>query len=177
MDFSGALSWLKLSPKYLVAIAIATGIVLFSPTDLIVRFGLTEIRDTYKPFIGLGFVSSLSLVTASATFAAIKWVRTRIKWKSNLSKSQRYLHNLTNEEADILRAYLGTQTKTLQLPIGSGVVQGLVNNHIIYRAANVGNLIDGIAFNIQPWAWEYLTVNLHLLFTPEEMAELLHENL
>lgn len=111
MDFSGALSWLKLSPKYLISIAIASGIVLFSPANLIETFGLNEVRDSYKPFIGLAFILSLSLVSASTSFAVYKWIQTRIKWKINLSKYQSYLSNLTNEEADILRDYIGNQTK------------------------------------------------------------------
>jgi len=175
MDFTGALNWLKLSPKYLVAISIATGAILFAPDSLITSLGMTEIKTTYKPWIGLGFIISASLLIANSSFYTFKWVKTRLTWRKNLAKCQSYLNDLTSDELEILREYIGTQSKTQYLPIDSGVVQGLVNNKIIYRSANVGDIVDGWAFNIQPWAWDYLNVNLHLLFDPEELNHLLIE--
>jgi hypothetical protein len=44
-----------------------------------------------------------------------------------------------------------------------GVIQGLVAEKILYRSANVGSLITGFAYNVQPWAWDFLNANPHVL--------------
>lgn len=175
MDLTGALNWLKLSPKYLVAITIATGAILFAPENLLTFLGMTEIKTSYKSWLGLGFIIAASLLIANLFFYIVKWVITRITWRRNRVKCQTYLNDLTSDELEILREYIGTQSRTQYLPIDSGVVQGLVGNKIIYRSANVGDMVDGWAFNIQPWAWDYLNVNLHLLFDLDEINNFLTE--
>jgi hypothetical protein len=172
MDLSSALSWIKLSPKYLIAITFATGIVLFSPEKFVTDLGMTEISELYKPWIGFSFLLSASLLAANVSFLIITKIRNKIVWEKNLSKHQGYLHALTPEERNILRRYIGLATKTQDLSIESGVVQGLVANKIIYRAASMGDLYSGWAYNIQPWAWEYLNQNLELLFTHQEIQEI-----
>jgi hypothetical protein len=44
-----------------------------------------------------------------------------------------------------------------------GMVGGLQAERIIYRASSLGQSFDYFAYNIQPWAWEYLNKNRKLL--------------
>ena len=77
---------------------------------------------------------------------------------------QKRLHDLTGKEKKILRAYIENETRSLQLPITSGVVNGLVSENIIYRSSSVGEGVGmKFAHNIQPWAREYLKENPELL--------------
>jgi len=54
------------------------------------------------------------------------------------------------------------KTKSQYLDIRDGVVNGLVNEQVIYLAAQVGDLLR-MAYNIQPWAWKYLNEKKELL--------------
>jgi len=87
--------------------------------------------------------------------------------KRGLKGATERLHNLTAEEREILRGYIGNGTKTQLLDIQSGVVNELEEVFIIYRSSNIGHL-SGWSYNIQPWAWDYLNKHLELLFSNEE---------
>jgi hypothetical protein len=54
------------------------------------------------------------------------------------------------------------------------VVNGLEIKKVIFRASNIGDL-DEWAYNIQPWAWEYLNDHPEL-FTLNEKEILNDEN-
>lgn len=73
------------------------------------------------------------------------------------------LDSLTEDEKQILRFYIAEQTKSNVLRIDDGIVQGLVSTGIIYRAASVGNMLEGFSYNLSDFAWNYLSVYPHLL--------------
>ncbi|WP_170318593.1 super-infection exclusion protein B [Paenibacillus sp. HGF7] len=82
------------------------------------------------------------------------------KWKEYRKE---YLHNLTEEEKNILRHYLYYNTRSQNLNVFDGVVKGLIHSEVIYQASSIGTMRGGFACNIQPWAWEYLQKNTQLL--------------
>lgn len=168
MDLSGALAWLKLSPRYLLAICIGLGAVLFMPPNLLDTLGLVEFRESFKGFLGAGFILACALLGSGALINTTEWVRTWWRRRKNLQRCIDYLHQLTPEEAEILRGYVYHRTRTRTLPIESGVVQGLVAHKVIYRAASVGDMLDGWAYNLQPWAWDYLMTHPYLVLSPDE---------
>jgi hypothetical protein len=43
------------------------------------------------------------------------------------------------------------------------VVGGLVAKAVLYQSSSVGRMLTGLAYNMQPWAREYLAQNPHLL--------------
>jgi hypothetical protein len=88
--------------------------------------------------------------------------------KRALKGAKERLHNLTADEREILQNYIGNRTKTQELDIRSGVVNELENDFIIYRASNIGHL-GGWAYNIQPWAWDYLNEHPELIFNKVEL--------
>jgi hypothetical protein len=73
------------------------------------------------------------------------------------------LNSLTEDEKQILRYYIAKDTRTNVLRVDDGVVQGLVAAGIIYRSANVGNILEGFAHNITDLAWDYLYVHRDVL--------------
>jgi hypothetical protein len=86
----------------------------------------------------------------------------KVRQRRTLKGWQRRLHDLTPAEKGILDRYIGGHTRTLNLDIGDGVVQGLVGVSVLYRASNVARLTT-VAYNIQPWAWDYLREHPELL--------------
>lgn len=168
MDWGKALDAIKLSPKYLLPIALATGFLLFGSSQQISKLGLDSFASLYRPWIGLVFLLSIVLLTTQLLLNAGLWLKHKYEQNQAMAIAQKRLANLTPEEKYILGGYIVRQTRTQDLDFTNGVVTGLEHAHIIYRAANVGSLVDGFAYNIQPWAWKYLNKRKELLDISEE---------
>ncbi|RMH20024.1 MAG: hypothetical protein D6698_04935, partial [Gammaproteobacteria bacterium] len=78
-------------------------------------------------------------------------------------KRQQTLHKLTPEEKGYLVPYIEGQQNSVYVGMEDGVMSGLRAKGITYLAANMGDVLNGFAFNLQPWAREYLESNPHLL--------------
>ena len=167
MDISKLTDWLKLSPKYLFPISLATGFLVFAPVNLLELFGLVAFVSQYKPYIGVAFLLSASLLLSSWLTGLGGWVLDRVRESKALRSGKKRLHNLTEEEQKILRRYILKKTRTQYLNVDDGVASGLVSAGVIYRSSNVGRLTV-FPFNIQPWAWKYLNEHPKLLSSSED---------
>ena len=52
VDFSKYLDWIKLSPRYLLPLAIFTGFVVLAPLAWLDVFALTDFVERYRPYFG-----------------------------------------------------------------------------------------------------------------------------
>ncbi|MFT6904811.1 MAG: hypothetical protein ACJAS1_001465 [Oleiphilaceae bacterium] len=174
--FSGLLGSIKqTSPVIFTGLAIACGIILFGSGELITIIGLTEFREANKPYIGGCFVLSLSIVFAQAVTGIIGLIKSAFKkWKKGKDRmllvkaKQAELAKLTPDEKAYLAPYVLGQETTQYFLMEDGIKGSLETKGILYRASNMGDMVTGWAYNIQPWAKEYLENNEHLLegFTP-----------
>jgi superinfection exclusion protein B len=139
------------------AICVITGVILFLPQKYLAVIGIGSLVVTYRQWIGILFL--ISLVFALRDVFNVLGMLIDGKMTHSLSKKK--LHNLTREEKILLSHYIYENTKTQKLNPFSGVVNGLVYENIIYRAAQMG--VEGIDYNIQDWAWDYLQENKHLI--------------
>ena len=174
---SGLLSSIKqTSPVIFTGLAIASGIVLFSNGDLITTIGLSDFRDANKQYIGGCFVLSSSILfaqLATGLFGFIKvlfakWQKSR-RNKKAMESRKKDLVNLTPDEKAYLAPYVLGQETTLYFLMEDGIKGSLEAKGILYRASNMGDMVTGWAYNIQPWALKHLQSNPDLLegFTPE----------
>ena len=143
------LGFLKLTPRYLIALVAIACILLFGPDDLLHKIGVYQVVQDYRFCFGLTFVAALVLVLVILAVNAINSLK---KWRRIIQRLQR----LTEEEKQILRYYIGQQTRSSYLRIDDGVVNGLVAAAIISPAAQIGSLVGGVAHNITDIAWDYL---------------------
>ena len=154
---------LKLAPRFIVALGLAAGALLFANDQLIKRLGLSELVQKYRFALGLTLVLSVSLICVLIVLfflnAIKRWWRKRRGEKHII----RRLHNLTEDEKQILRYYIAMNTRASSLKYDDGVVQGLVHNSIIYQSSSLGNIVEGFPYNITDLAWDHLHENLHLL--------------
>lgn len=151
-----ALELLKLAPRYFVAFGAISAGLLFMPPEWLLRLGLEKFAADNKQWLGLVLLISTvlwGLFFIVSCWGALKRVFSRRK---NNVRTIRKLQSLTEGEKEILRYYLAEGTRTNVLKVDDGVVQGLVANRIIYRAASMGNLLEGFAHNITDLAWDYL---------------------
>ena len=156
MHIGSLLDWIKLPPRYLFALLLVTGILVFSPRAFLEALGLYGIVDSYRAWIGFAFLIFFAVLIAHFVSWLGKIARSWVVEYYSIRHGRKRLHDLTDDEKKLLAEYLGYNTRSRFLDFQSGVVNGLVKENVLWRAASSGNLLRGIAYNIQPWAWEYL---------------------
>lgn len=163
MDFGKALDWLMLSPKYLLPILVAASILLFGSVDILASIGLEKFIGEYRMWVGVAWLASAALLASHLLTPLAKFLR-RLVWEKNwIRHGKKRLQQLTPSEKEILRGFVLENTRSQYLDFQNGDVKGLEREKIIVMASNTGRLPRGFAYNIQPWAWEYLNENPRLL--------------
>lgn len=157
------IEFIKLTPRYLVAVSIFCGLLLFLPAETLNQIGADEFADKHRFWLGALFLASLTLwVVAMVKFGWVAISDNVRHWLLKQSVRKR-LEELTEEEKEVLRYYIQNQTRTNVLRIDDGIIRGLVSSHVIYQAANLGRLSSGFSHNISDVAWKHLNKNPHLL--------------
>ena len=149
----------RIPAAFLIAIVSVLGIILFLPEEYAKTLAVDSFRNEYRVYLGPAFLLTLSFCAARIFNFFMQGYRK----KQALKKRQEALHSLTPEEKGYLIPYIEGQQNTVNVGMDDGVMAGLRSKGITYLAANMGNLLNGFAFNLQPWAREYLEKKPHLL--------------
>jgi hypothetical protein len=163
MDIGRLVEWIKLSPRHLVPLSLFTGFILFAPERWLAVFGIVGLVSDYRPWFGATFLLSMALLISAALTMLYGWAKAKREERAFLRSRRERLHHLSEPEKEILRCYIEDQTRTQYLPMSDGVVGGLVVERILFRASSLGQSFDYFAYNIQPWAWDYLNKHRKLL--------------
>jgi hypothetical protein len=164
VEMGKILELFKLKLPVLAGIALALALFLFLPEKAANAMGIQKLRTEYKSYAGCAFLLASSLVVVRMSVAAFKLISTKCLARVWKKAAIERLKTLSPAEKQILCGYILPREKTQYLSIEDGVVNGLCQAHIIYRSANLRNLIGrGFAHNIQPWAWEYLLEHTELI--------------
>jgi hypothetical protein len=150
------LEFLRLAPRYLIALGAAAAFLLFSSEPTLKRIGLVEFTKSNRPILGVILVGSVALFVVWAGAGGINAVRRWWHKRKFYRHIIQRLHRLTEDEKQILRYYIAANSRANTLRIDDGVVQGLVADGIIHQSASLGNMIEGFAHNIDDFAWDYL---------------------
>ncbi len=160
------LELLKIKVSTYIGISVSLSILLFAPDEIIGKLGLLVWRDEGKLYFGVTILICIAIILSNA----ISFMNGAIcAWYKNftfLRAGKKRLHVLTAEEMQILSGYIESKSKTQYLSMDCGVVNGLVDERIIYRVTEFNSPIHGgltFAYNILPWAWDYLNKNSYLL--------------
>jgi hypothetical protein len=171
MSIGDPLKWLKLDPKYLLAISLFCGLLLFLPEELLQQIGVIAFRDHYRPLIGFAFLIFSGLLLTHLLFAIGQRAWREVGRRVRLREGQKALERLTIRERKILGHYVENQTTTQRLSIEDGVVNGLVGKRILFVASPysrtepwTGKFYTEI--NLERWAWDYLKKHPHLVQLP-----------
>jgi hypothetical protein len=153
----------SLAPRPLIAVGVATGIILLVPDGIAQKLGVDTFRAMYRGYLGAAFILSWSYLVAHLVW----WFRGRVAaWHLSRRKRlirERWLHELTPAEKSYLAPYILQDVTTRQFQIEDGVANGLAAKEILARASQVGSMVDGFAYAIQPWAKRYLKGHPDLL--------------
>lgn len=123
-------------------------------------------KKNYCTYFGLAFVFSVTFLFATTLNAFWKvFLGHWLKEKASVYFYQKEAYDLTNEEKGILNIFIKGKTRSTSLSMKNGVVLGLEKRMFIVRVGQLGT--DAISwsfpFSMQPWAWEFLNKNPHLL--------------
>lgn len=151
------------SPVVLLGISIASGAILFIPEEFAAIFGLSGFRHQYRAYIGGLLIVSSSLVLAQLFWRLCETLKSKWDNSRRLADMKRSLHDLTPDEKAYLSPFILANENTQYFLIEDGIACGLEDKHILYRPSEIGNMSDGFAFNMRPWARKYLKKKLSLL--------------
>jgi hypothetical protein len=149
----------KIPAAFLVAIVCVLALILFIPDEIAKTLAVDEFRKNYRVFLGPAFLLAISFSVARLFMFILggHYQRKALKAK------QQNLHKLTPEEKGYLVPFIEGQQNSVYVGMDDGIMAGLRAKGITYLAANMGSVLDGFAFNLQPWAREYLEKNPGLL--------------
>ena len=157
LDPAKLVSALKFAPHVFFGLALASGLLLFTPASLASALGLTPLLSNYRVWVGAVFLVSISVSVSAALAGLLNAFSPALRDRWNERQWRKELQVLTPPEKEILSEYVRDNTSTLPQPISNGVVGGLVGKGILYRASNVGHPgSTSFDYNLQPWAWRHL---------------------
>jgi len=160
---TGLIKILELAPRYLAAISVASGFVLFGSPEHIEALGLSDFAKNQRSWVGSGFIISITVFFIFIVLTI--WNRISLeRYKKRLGKSlAERLKALTENEKQIIRYYVIKNTRSNNLNLECGIVKGLESAGIIHRASSVGSALNGFAYHIDDAAWDYINKNKRLL--------------
>lgn len=169
----GWVEWLRLPHRVLWGLTIIVGAMLWGPGWFIDGLGLQQFVGHYREYLGVAFLSLLAPTIPSVFTAVFDRGRTRLTRRRKMSRLRRRLHDLTEDEKQVLRGYVLVGKRTQTLELSSGVTRSLEVAGIIVRASNIGRgVFDEFDHIIQPWAWDYLREHVELLAVPSSSSPL-----
>ena len=132
--------------------------------------GILEPATTYRAYIGGTLIVTGGLLIAQASGAVLALLKRgfgkrmkRIRRAEALEAEKEALQGLTGDERTYLAPFVLGGENTVYFHVQDGVAGGLEAKEIIYRASTVGDMINGFAFNLQPWARQYLEEHPEIL--------------
>lgn len=153
VEVADILAGLRLSIKKLLAVAVATGFLIFVDDETRRALGFDRLYNEYKPWFGGLFLLS----AASFLIEGGAWGLGLTGWYIDRRKKLKRLHDLTQKEKEILRDYVNEDTRTQNYSIAYGVVAELEREGILSRSTDcVAGPSQQSAYSIEPWAWSYL---------------------
>jgi len=149
----------KIPLSFLVALLCVVAFILFVPVEVAKALAVDSFREQYRVYLGPTFLLTFALFIARF----FMFFMGSYEKKKNLRTKQESLHKLTPEEKGFLVVYIQEQQNSIHVGMEDGVMGGLKAKGITYLAGSMGDVLNGFAFNLQPWAREYLENNPNLL--------------
>ncbi len=157
---------LKLPPKLLAGVAIATGSLLFLPDSIISHLYMEGLKDKFGLLIGATFIISVSILGSNALVITGKKINEMYKEKRWLKKRKEMLKSLDSVDKKVLKQIMKHPDKTARLSMNSGIARKLWHYKIISPAGSthlVSPFDMKITFFLQPWVVEEIRENPKLL--------------
>lgn len=165
-DFNLA-DFFKLPTKIMFALALASGMVLFLPDNIIAKMYMVDFRNNYGFAIGLLFLISFSILAVTLIIGIYKYFSHKRSMKKFKATAKERLQKLDNYQKAIVYGLYMEDNHTSELPFHDGAVKWLKQNIIITEAASqyaVSDLNNAVfPYMLHPWVVEELQKDSELL--------------
>jgi Na+-transporting methylmalonyl-CoA/oxaloacetate decarboxylase gamma subunit len=161
----------KLIAQYAWAACIVAGITLFFVPQSMLGLGVLypEFRLTLLViflFALMVTIYQLGQVVRGRVSQELARRREADQKRAELDQRQERLHRLTDAEKEVLRPFIAEANRTQWLDWMDGVVVGLELEKVIHRALPMAREGMATPFNMQHWAYAYLTAHRELVGLP-----------
>lgn len=166
IDFSEISNILKLPPKIMSGLVIASGLLLFLPQKSIEKLYMVGFKSKYGFVIGVIFIVSVSILVCYIVGYMFNWISEKYYRKKLIIARKELIRHLDPMEKEILKKMMSTYDRTLVLPVNNGVVIQLAFYEAISPAGTTHSVDVNdmrIPYFIQPWAYEELKKKPELL--------------
>ena len=165
-DFNLA-DFFKLPTKIMFALALASGMVLFLPDNIVAKMYMVDFRNKYGFAIGLLFLTSFSILAVTLIIGIYKYFSHKHSMKKFKATAKERLQKLDNYQKAIVYGLYIEDNHTSELPFHDGAVKWLKQSMIIIETTNqylVSDLNNAVfPYMLQPWAVEELQNDSELL--------------
>lgn len=157
---------LTLPTKIIASLAIATGLILFLPKNILNLLYLEAFNNKYGFIIGITFTISLAILISTMCIVVVKLFFYRYQNKKMIKNGEKYLQTLNGFEKSIIEELYNKPDNTLELPINKGIVKTLEYHNVIGKITNQ-NLVYGdssewaFPYLLQPWVFDYVRKHPH----------------
>lgn len=157
--WSGWLKAIQLKPRFLFGLWLLGAIILFLPDAVAESFGIRDIRQSFRGWIGIGTLAAFAFWCVQL----IPFYRAKRNTKNLRERVVRSLGSLSQEEWLLLAYCSNRNQRTIPLEITHRAANALVAKGILIRASGVG---DSLAwpFTIPEFLWEHLKTNPEAIF-------------
>lgn len=156
----------KFAPASTFSVAVATTIVIFVPNEFAELIGILDFRIDNNGPIGWTFILTYSYLISFLLWRIGKSISTRVIQGLTLKAHVKKLRKLTDIEKSYLSVFMEGKN-TIYVNAEDGVIGGLQAKSIVYQSANLVDLYEGVPYNLQQWARDYLADNAQFLEGPE----------
>lgn len=145
------LSYLKLKPRYLFGVAIVCFTVVLLPKPCREYLGYDELIKSYRGWISLGGICAGLYGLTMLMADGLSWILGKCReWRLSRN-AKNILIELSSDEKECLAKYVKQDVSSLDFNLGDGIINGLEEKHIVYRAADICTRGYYFAFNLRPW--------------------------
>ena len=149
----------------LLFLSISGWLIFLSPLPLLQFLHIDELRQTHIEIIGATtFISTIGFFFG----IVYKYSQNILAYKKKAHEQQKSLNALTPVEYKCIHKFIENRTQTFTFTLYDGVVAGLIEKGILYKANSLANKGGEQDFNIFPWAYEYLLKHPNLFKQGEE---------
>ena len=165
-DFN-LVDFFKLPTKIMFALALASGMVLFLPDNIVAKMYMVDFRNKYGFAIGLLFLISFSILAVTLIIGIYKCFSHKRSMKKFKATAKERLQKLDNYQKAIVYGLYMEDNHTSELPFHDGAVKWLKQNIIITETASqyaVSDLNNAVfPYMLHPWVVEELQKDSELL--------------
>ena len=134
-DFNLA-DFFKLPTKIMFALALASGMVLFLPENIVSKMYMVDFRNKYGFAIGLLFLISFSILIVTVVIGGYKYFSHKHAMKKFKATAKERLQKLDDYQKAIVYGLYMEDNHTGELPLHDGAVKWLKQNKVIIETTN-----------------------------------------